>query len=462
MNEATRKENARMLANILGSNEEDALELLDVTAVIRVSPSDAQARFTAAAIQNLLARTLSRVVVNGPAVPAAVEIVIGNADPIGHASRIHVLFQGQSIVINRSAGASGDEEVHPFLCLLAACYACSAAIAGILGSRLKFPTSDPIELSLDSLLGEDASLLGSPCNFGEAFLAGAGAIGNGFVWGLSQLPLRGILHLTDDDHVSKGNMQRCALFTDGDVGRPKAEVLAERGRDSCTGRIVFEPHTMRLQAVPQRRSGPWLRKLVVAVDSPRARRSLQKELPKEVFDASTTGAEEIVLHFNCQPTTNACMACVYAHTPLEDARERHIAESLGVTLAQVKEPRISEASAAAICAKYKQLKPEELVGTAYDTLFKNLCASAVLHTEEGRQALTPFAFVSTLAGLLLALEFLRRSRRGFDGLYNKWSISPWAKPNLRARRILEPDPKCEVCADSTIGPILRAIWAAPN
>lgn len=56
---------------------------------------------------------------------------------------------------------------------------------------------------------------------------------------------------------------------------------------------------MRLQDVPAKQGGgAWLKRLIVGVDSPRARRNLQTEVPGEVYDASTTGISEVVVHFS--------------------------------------------------------------------------------------------------------------------------------------------------------------------
>ena len=65
------------------------------------------------------------------------------------------------------------------------------------------------------------------------------------------------------------------------------------------------------------------------MDSRRARRSLQMELPPSVFDASTTGVSEVVLHFNRQPSELACLSCIYPENERERAHEENVAEALG-------------------------------------------------------------------------------------------------------------------------------------
>lgn len=458
MNNAARLENSRLLALLIGSSEADADRLLDARAALTFDSNDDIAVAIGGHIARLLSRTLSEVIVNSLAVrDVAVEIVVGRGLPRYRSATTYVAAVGRRVIIGSSAIQHAPEGVPPLGCLLAACYACAAAVARVAGGRLGLPVADEFVVDVDQLLGADIGLLEKEVDFREAYLAGAGAIGNGFVVGLGTLPFRGTLHVVDDDHVSAGNLQRCVLFDQAEVDQRKAEVLCREGRKRCPS-VLFIPRTCRIQELPERRPGPWLRRIVVGVDSPRARRQLQAEFPREVFDASTTGAEEIVFHYNRQPNSGACLACVYRQSVQENARERHIAESLGVTLGEVRELQISERSALKICAKFPHLQPGAIKGSPYDTLFKALCSSSKLLTPEGAQVLTPFAFVSVLAGAMLALEFFRRVHRGHDGLFNEWRISPWNNPVMRRKQYLARSVECEICGNPVLGPLAGDMW----
>jgi molybdopterin/thiamine biosynthesis adenylyltransferase len=202
------------------------------------------------------------------------------------------------------------------------------------------------------IVGDDLPLLYKPVFFDEAYLAGAGAIGNGFVYALGCFDVAGRLNIADDDSVTDGNLQRCILFEPEHIGTPKAGQLCAASKIALP-KVTAIPHAVRLQDVPGRFAGPWLKLLIVGVDSPRARRSLQNEIPQEVFDASTTGISEVVLHFHRQPTNGACLSCIYHQSPQEDAHERHVAAALGVSVADVMETRISAAAAESICQRYE-------------------------------------------------------------------------------------------------------------
>lgn len=217
------------------------------------------------------------------------------------------------------------------------------------------------------------------------------------------------------------------------------------------------PRPCRLQALDERSSGAWLPRLIVAVDSRRARRALQTEFPGEVFDASTTDIREVVVHYHRQPTDCACLSCIYASDSAEFLREAHIAEHLGVSVEKVRSERITVATAVQIQARFPQLQVDGLVGLAYDSLFRSLCGEGVLKSITQREQTAPFAFVSCLAGVMLAFELVRRlSHSVSERNFNYWSISAWHPPLAQRRRLRPRKADCAFCSNST----LRAVNAA--
>jgi surfactin synthase thioesterase subunit len=153
------------------------------------------------------------------------------------------------------------------------------------------------------------------------------------------------------------------------------------------------------------------------------------------------------------------ITCFAPITKRRGAHEKHVAETIGVSLDEVRRERISDAAAALICKRYPQLNPASIAGTAFDTLFKQLCSSTQLKTSEGRQVLAPFAFVSVLGGVYLAIEFIRRLHRSRAPLFNEWRISPWSNPVIRRRRKLERNPDCEFCANPLMVGVAESIWS---
>lgn len=197
---------------------------------------------------------------------------------------------------------------------------------------------------------------------------------------------------------------------------------------------------------------------------PAGAQELTEGVPGEVYDASTTDIREIVLHFNRQPTDGlACMGCVYAREGVEMAHERHVAESLGVTLNEVREQFVSPEAARKISCLYPGLEPSEIEGVAYDTLFKQLCAEGALRTAEGRQIFAPFSFVSVLAGTYLAIELIRRLHQGrVEAPFNYWKVSPWFTPVTRLRQMRPTNPECEFCSNEIMQKVSTDLWQGKN
>lgn len=448
-------ENALTLASALGIDPDLAGELLVAEVVITVDSSDAPAIQLANDVEALLRRTISSVKRTPDGSPA-LEIVIGAAVARTRSLHLHVGIEADRIVAGTEA-ANGNQSarVPGIFVRLGACYVAAVALQAALGEYAFQTSPDPFVLQF-SEIGVTAQQCESAIDLGDAYLAGAGAIANGLLWAMEHVKIRGRLTVADDDKVGPGNLNRQILFEQTDIGLSKAEQLAERARRLVPG-LVLVPEPGRLQSL--RRDGPWLKRLIVAVDSRRARRALQNEMPGEVFDASTTDVREVVVHYNRQPTENACLSCIYARDDAEYTREDHIADHLQVPVAEVRKERISAATAELIAQRFSTVTAAAIEGTAFDTLFKRLCAEAALSTPEGKRVLAPFAFVSCLAGTLLAIEIIRRLSAVGTSPDNYWRLSAW-RPPIARRRVLQPrQVACEFCGDSVLRSVSDQMWA---
>jgi hypothetical protein len=164
------------------------------------------------------------------------------------------------------------------------------------------------------------------------------------------------------------------------------------------------------------------------------------------------------VHFHRAPTDGACLSCIYVQEEGELTHEAHVAESLGVTPEEVRALRVTLEAATKICLQYPQLRQEDLVGLAYDSLFKQLCGHGVLRTAADRQVLAPFAFVSVLAGTYLALECVRRLQPHPERLFNYWRASPWCSPITRLRTWRPKNLRCAFCTQEVLQRVTRELW----
>lgn len=453
------RQNAATLAAALGLAEAKAAELLDLTVLVTAEPTDPTALALASDVVELLGRTVREVTLEVPTSFVSAELVIGAASGRTGAKQVflQVGAHGATMYQDQPASAMPCAPKHRLLCAWIACYACAVMLNRAIDADLPFNLPSPFKLPF-AVLGLDLEALDQTVDIGHAYLAGAGAIGNGLLWAGRHLDLRGCLEIVDDDEADSGNLNRQIWFHDPDIGASKAERLAYHAQPFFP-HLTLIPRPSRLQALQERSAGPWLPRLIVAVDSRRARRALQNEFPGEVFDASTTDIREVVVHYHRQPTDSACLSCIYAPDPVEFSRETHISEHLGVSVEEVRSERVTAAAAARIHVRFPHLEVGRLVGLAYDSLFRSLCGEGSLKAATQREQTAPFAFVSCLAGVLLALELVRRlGRQGSEGDFNYWRISAWHPPLARRRRLRARQPDCVFCSNTTLRAVNASLW----
>ncbi|MHB1069565.1 MAG: ThiF family adenylyltransferase [Gemmatimonadaceae bacterium] len=461
LTQEARSENARTLAHAAGLSVDEAERTLDRHVLVSAPESDATALALAQDLIELLVRSVTHVSMTPDGFVPDLEVVVGATTPKSSSPcRFAVLDREGVTIDDTQLPAALEVPVSRPYVALAACYVAAAAIHALL--PLTMPKSGPVPFRLPfrlsfAVLGLADEQLTTPFDLGTAYLAGAGAIGNGFLWALRHLPVSGELIIADDDVVASGNLNRQLYFNQPDIGQAKALCLAEKARPAFA-HLTLRGYPARLQNLPMKTNGAWLRRLIVAVDSRRARRELQNECPGEVFDASTTGIHEVVIHHHRQPTTAACLACIYRADDAEYSLEQHIAEHLDVAVTDVRESRISSRAAARIAKRHPHLAITDIEGAAYDTLFKQLCASGELAASETERVLAPFAFVSALAGTLLALELARRLTSASPLNDNYWSVSAWRPPLASRRRRRLTDASCGFCGSASMRQVSRALW----
>jgi hypothetical protein len=458
MTPEARQENAATLAATLGLSADSAAELLDLAITVTADPADREAQRIAREVSDLLIRTVrdaSTSVTNA----AAAELIIGLTPARTAGIKVYLSIDSEQAIISRHAQAMRVcVPVSPIIGLLIACYASAAMLYHATEGILPFELPDPFVVRF-SELGIDLRSLAQPIDVGHAYLAGAGAIGNGFLWAARHLNFCGRLEIVDDDSVSSGNLNRQIWFHPDDIGHPKVDQLAAKAQPSFR-QLELVPRRSRLQNLPERTDGPWLRRLIIAVDSRRARRELQNEFPGEVFDASTTDIREIVLHHHRQPTALACLSCIYEPDAEEFSREQHIAAHLGVSVDDVRSERISDRSAALIASRFPRVRAPDITGMAYDSFFKTLCSEGQLAPLADKRIVAPFAFVSVLAGTMLALEIVRRLGSGSsDSDFNYWRLSPWHPPFGRRRIVRPRQAGCTFCGRPTMTKLNAKLWA---
>lgn len=446
------QQNAMMLASLVGVSEEEAGERLARTVLFTAEPGwKAEWAAEAAAIAG---RTVS-VAADADGAAPDLEILVGDAAPRSGARRLHVEIGASGCVVAEQPVAATRGEPHGLPAQAAACAAAAAAIHAALGGTGLPDLRLPLRLDF-AQLGIPEGSLDRPVFLNGALMAGAGAVAHGFLRALRHLDVRGELPIVDPKTVQGGVLNRCLYLTDEDVGADKAVALAIRAQGDLPHLRLIPEVTDFKSAVKALGQPP--ETVFVTVDSRLVRRSIQLEAPHRVVDASTTDVRQVVTHSNTLPTRHACLACIYRHVPDEYARERSIADGLGVTLADVRTGFITRDSARRIAATHSSIDPGAIEGLAFDSLFRQLCGAQALATPEGRQVLAPFAFVSAWAGVLMAVETLRAFAG--DQSTNYWSVDPWNTPVARSRMLRPRHPECQFCSKPETDAVVEALWGS--
>jgi hypothetical protein len=444
------QENQRTLARLVGIGEDQAAERLDRT--VMITHDEAAAPFA----QELRAQ-LDRTIHITDGGDGDLEVIIGKAPAVSIARRLYATLAHDRVCLSDKPlpASAGPADLHGVQTMIAACFAAGAILQRLI-TGLPGPIANPFVLRFEAI-GATRAVLDRPIALDAGVLIGAGAIGNGFLRAARHLDISGLMIIADPKAVGGGNPNRCLYFDEGDVGLPKASCLRDKAQPDFA-RLRLEADDMSFEEL--RKLKGRVRRVIVGADSRPVRRSIQKELPLEVLDASTTDVTEIIVHSHRQPTTGACLACIYKHIPDELARTRDIASGLGIDLADVTPGGlVDEHIARKIVSSHPQLTASKLVGIAFDSLYKQLCGELALLRPTGAQVFAPFAFVSNLAGALLALELAR-----FDAgpeiaaTSNLLCLSPWTPPHSRIRSWRGREPDCEFCSDPQALNALRDVW----
>lgn len=447
------QENQRMAARILGISEDDAAARLDRSVVITAGDGEAAAFATELTAQ--LERTIHVV---GSDAMCDLEITIHAPQARAGVAHLPIALYQDRVAIGTASDVRHAPDLHGVQRVIAACYAAGVVLTRVIEGLAPATPPDPFVVRFDAL-GATSRVLSTPLHLADTVLAGAGAVGNGFLRAARHLDISGTLTIADPKVVGGGNPNRCLYFDASNVGRPKAERLCTRAAGDFS-RLTLVPEVMTFGDIVRRRGT--VRRVIVGADSRPARRSIQQDMPLEVLDASTTGATEVIVHSHRQPTQDACLACIYHHIPDELARQRAIAEGLGLALDDVVAGDLIDARVAAmIAARHPSLDATALVGMAFDSLYKQMCAEQALLTATGEQVLAPFAFVSNLAGALLALELARfDSGQRFEDGRNYLFVSPWMPPSARQRLVRPRIAECVFCSDPATALAWPTVW--PN
>lgn len=442
-------QNALMLARLLGEEAPaQAFALLDVVIEIAYDRGNVEQSLFAQELKAQLQRTITIVHLNAREISCIQVGVQGGASLCWVSiSRTRTMISSNRPLAENFQAPDGPTRI------IGASYACAFVVARIVKRPEQLSTPDPLVVQRSSL---PALSLAMPVDLGECWLLGAGAVGCAVLWALRDLPVSGRLHVVDPKRVTPGNLNRQILFNEPDVNQPKADAAVARAK-VLLPKLELVPHVETFQTAF---AGQLVTRVLVGLDSREVRQEVQRELPAEVFDASTTGAIEVLFHYNHAREKRACLECVYPIRADKLAQSRHMAEGLGLTLNEVQAPFVTVEVAQKLAANFTHLVVDELVGRAISSIYRENCAASLLRTPGGEQFLAPFAFVSILAGTLLTMHLVSKLQ-GIVLPYNLWPVSAWAPPLPHAREMRGQRVGC-FCTSTAYRHVAERRWGATS
>ena len=305
---------------------------------------------------------------------------------------------------------------------------------------LQRPVESPVSVSLinfDAHTGSDLPIRN--LNVGSVLFVGIGAVGNGALWAMSRdLKTRGRLRILDPEIVELSNLQRYALATLASVGSSKV-AMAEGAMASTKFAIeVYQTSLERFIDPEDYRCTPTI---AVSVDNADGRRAAQGLLPRTVVNG-WTGENALGASWHEFSRDSACLACLYhprgqgasavdqaakafglsvdrtallwiTHQPLSDADIESASKTLGVSITA--------------------LRPWK--GKSLGELYTDVACGAVPLdvTGVGKIETVPLAHQSVLAGILMAVELLKRTSKKLGSLSQIEPLVAWDN-------ILQPPP----------------------
>jgi hypothetical protein len=240
-------ENARMLAALMGVEEEEAAERLQRRVLITVAATPHLAAW-ADEIAALVDRT---VMITNDLASADVELVVGPVQALSQVRRLYADIDADGAKVAGSMVTCGKDAPHPLFAAIAACAVAGAVIHAAVDDPRLPAVSDPLVIRREDIGMPDSEL--APIDLTGAVLVGAGAVAHGFLRALRHLPVCGSLDVVDPKKVGSGNPNRCLYLTEADVGLSfKAEALA-RNAAADFPNLALKPEVAEFKAYVAKR-----------------------------------------------------------------------------------------------------------------------------------------------------------------------------------------------------------------
>jgi molybdopterin/thiamine biosynthesis adenylyltransferase len=261
----------------------------------------------------------------------------------------------------------------------------------------------------------------------DLLLVGAGAIGNGIIHLLSQLPTSGRVWIVDGQLFQKENLGTCLLIGPDDLDMAKA-VFAEETLDR---RLHARGFHEELEAF-QRRLGSEInypRVILTALDNIDARHSAQKLWPDLIIDGA-------IGDFPCQVSRHqwgddsACLICLFRHPP-GPAAEAVASRATGLSRLRVQqaEATVTEDDVRTAPADRQQWLRERL-GQQICSVVREGVAQQISDDEQRKGFSPSVPFVACLSACMVVAELVKFVAGWGTGLETRFQLDTLTGPGF--------------------------------
>ena len=397
-------------------------------------------------------------------------VCIGKASTIGNS--FHAFTRGWVASLSKDSPSPVKAKDNPYAAGATAALAASHIFQSIFTQESNKASSDPdMSLSLldyGSSVGSRSAL--PPVDLGEVAIAGLGAVGNPAIWAFARHPdLRGNLHLIDPEDIELSNLQRYCLPRLSDSKMSKV-TLAAREIESTELGYTLWPCTIEDFAKQYEKIGI-LSTVCVSVDNIDGRRTAQALLPKLVINGWTSD-NGLGVSWHRLLDSHACLACLYHPSQPILSQTEIAAQALGlphekVAMLYVAETGLSKEETAIVEAHLdiKKGALKNWIGKRVQDVFTSVVCGQVGVDLPGlnKIATVPLAHQSVLAGLLMAVELVKRSVPSLESKSQKAPLVVWddvlRPPPKHWTAMRTKNPNC-FCGDEIYTAAYRKKWGA--
>lgn len=354
---------------------------------------------------------------------------------------------------------------NPYAAGAAACLACAEVFRRVF---LKAPPEPDVSISLLNFDRDTGALLKlSAVDLGKLAIVGIGAVGNGALWALSRHHrVSGQMSLIDEEDIELSNLQRYALATPTDIGQAKVEI----GKKALSSTdLTVEALRTTLEKFADHPDTKQLHTIVVSVDNIAGRRTAQALLPRLVING-WTGDEALGASWHLFSREAACLACLYHPHRQGTSATEQAARALGLSperaaqLWVTRQPlNIHDIESAADALGVDERVLRDWRGKPIGELYTDVVCGAVPIgiSGIGRVETVPLAHQSTLAGILMASELIKRSDPKLSPRAQEEALVSWDNILKVAPKIwTKPRPRetgC-ICTDKDYQKVYRLKW----